>query len=147
MSNITIQGKLNTDRSKVQEIYSDSDGKLYIYMADEIAGEEGVGTSNDYLKTHQPANYTVIDLSVATPVAVSSGVPAFLCGLYVDTALSAHAVTVDDDSTTVVTIPASTAVGAFDFGNQGHDVRFNTALVVTPNASSTGVLVVYWRPI
>ena len=124
-------------------------GAAHTTLSTLIAGERNQDSAdNSYLVAKNEVNFTRIDLSTATPVAVSAGAPAYLCGLYVDVALSAHVVTVDDGAAgaiTIATIPVSTSVGAFDIGNNGHDIRCETALAVTPNASSTGILVVYWR--
>lgn len=116
-----------------------------------IAGERNpTSATNSYLVIHEECNYTVIDLSTATPVAVSSGAPAYFYGARVDTTLSAHAVTIDDGAagatTTIGTIPASTVANTtIDFGNGKAAIRCETSLVVTPNAISTGVIIVFWR--
>lgn len=59
----------------------------------------------------------------------------FLYGVYVNTALSAHALPINNDTTTLVTIPASAAAGAhYSFPG----ILFDTSLVVDPNDAATG---------
>ena len=64
-----------------------------------------------------------------------SAVPALVKGVYINTTLSAHTVVLKDDTTAVITIPASSRAGdAFDFDG----TRFETSLVLDPDDSSTG---------
>lgn len=90
-------------------------------------------------------NQTVVDLSVDSTEI--SAVPAVLVGVYVNTALSAHALPIEDSATPIITIPASTGVGAYDMGNAGAGIRFETSLVVNPNDVATGNITVFWKPI
>ena len=67
----------------------------------------------------------------------------YLHGIYVDSAMSAHDCLVSDDTTTIITLPASTAAGNYwEF----HGARFNTSLVIDPNDAATGRIVVFWWP-
>lgn len=88
---------------------------------------------------------TVVDL--ATDSTIVSAVPAVLVGAYVNTVLSAHILPIKDDTATILNVPASTAVGAIDFGNAGAGIRFETSLVVDPDNVATGEVVIYWKEI
>lgn len=84
-------------------------------------------------------NYTVVDVSVDSTTVSSS--PAKLYKVFVNTALSAHALPIQDGSTAVFTIPASAAAGTmYDFGG----VDFTSSLVVNPNDAATGNVTVVW---
>lgn len=66
---------------------------------------------------------------------VSAG-PAILKGIYVNTALSAHAVVVKDGTTALFTLPASTVAGTYIDLRDG--VIFKSKIVCDPDDSSTG---------
>lgn len=86
---------------------------------------------------------TVIDLSGNDATTVSDA-PAMLMGVCVNVVMSAHAVTIADGGTTKITLAASTAAGT----NLNHyGAIFGTSIVVTPNASSTGTITVFYRPL
>lgn len=99
--------------------------------------------TNRYGVSVPECNGTVADLS-AGAVDVSTATPALLFGIYVNTVMSAHTVTLNDGvgGTALVTIPASTAAGTkINFNG----IKFNTGLYLTPNASSTGSITLEWR--
>ena len=90
--------------------------------------------------THQECLYAVVN--VATDSTTVSTTPAILYGIYVNTALSAHALPIVDSATTVVTIPASAAAGSiYTFPG----IRFETSLIVDPNDAATGSITVAYR--
>ena len=63
-------------------------------------------------------------------------------GVYVNTALSAHALPIKDDTTTIVTVPASAAAGSmYNFPG----ILFSTSLIVDPNDAATGNVTVAWK--
>lgn len=71
---------------------------------------------------------------------VNTGV-CYLYGVYVNTGLSAHALPIKDDTTTIVTIPASAAAGSmYNFPG----IKFRTSLIVDPDNSATGNITVAW---
>lgn len=86
---------------------------------------------------------TVIDLSGDAATVVSS-VPAVLVGIYVNVVMSAHAVTVSSNAVTKITLPASTAAGV---NMNCYGAIFGTDITITPNASSTGTITVFYRPL
>jgi hypothetical protein len=67
-----------------------------------------------------------------------------LGAIYVNTALSAHALPIKDGATTVFTIPASLAAGTLV---QFWGAKFHTSLVVDPNDAATGNITVMWDPL
>lgn len=88
------------------------------------------------------ANATVVD--VATDSTTVSSVPAVLVGVYVNTALSAHALPIESGGVALVTLPASLAAGSnVQFGD---GIMFPSNLVVNPNDAATGNITVFWRP-
>ena len=95
------------------------------------------------LGVHPECLMSVQDVGVDGPTTIHDG-PALLFGVYVNTVLSAHTVIFNDGAVAKITLPASLAAGSEkDF----HGARFETSLVIAPNASSTGVVVVFYRPI
>lgn len=86
--------------------------------------------------------YSVVDLSNDS-TTVCNG-PAILAGMFVNTALSAHALPILDGGTTVFTVPASTAAGNYlQFG----DTFFQTSLIIDPDNSATGNVTVVYKPV
>lgn len=84
---------------------------------------------------------TVVD--VATDSSTIYTGPCYLRGVYVNTALSAHALPILDGASTIFTLPASTAAGTkFEFNG----ARFLTSLIVDPNDAATGNITVLWDP-
>lgn len=122
-----------------------TDGAMHVTNATKQAGERNTSSSTtDYTVVQNEVNATVVDLS-ADSTTVYAG-PAFLMGVYVDVVLSAHACPIKDGTSTILNIPASTAVGAFSIGNSGCAIKFNTSLIIDPDNAATGTVVVYWRP-
>jgi len=92
--------------------------------------------------THTECKYAVVNVADNTTTVYDG--PALLFGVYVNTALSANALPIQDDATTVVTIAASAAVGT-NITFPG--IRFETKLIVNPDDAATGSITVAYRPI
>lgn len=92
----------------------------------------------DLIKTE--CEYAVVDVGDNTTTVLSGA--ALLYGVYVNTALSAHALPINDDAVTVLSIAASAAVGT-NITLPG--IRFNTSLVVDPNDAATGSVTLAFR--
>ncbi len=106
------------------------------------AGSSSSASTDASRLTHSECLYSVVN--VATDSTTISTAPAILYGVYVNTALSAHALPIVDSATTVVTIPASAAAGSiYTFPG----IRFETSLIVDPDNSATGSITVAYRPI
>lgn len=106
-----------------------------------IIGTAGGVTDATYA-VHNECKYAVVDVA-DNSTTVYNG-PAILFGVYVNTALSAHALPITDAATTVVTIPASAAAGAmYTFPG----IRFETTLIVDPNDAASGSITVAYRPL
>ena len=81
--------------------------------------------------------YAVVDLADNSTTIES--VACLVNGVYINTATSAHACLIKDDTSMVYTIPASaTAANRYGFG----PTRFETSLVVDPDDSATGSITV-----
>jgi hypothetical protein len=92
--------------------------------------------------TFDQTDYSVVDVATDTTTVYTGAV--LLYGVYVNTALSAHALPITDGSTTVVTLPASAAAGAmYPFPG----ILFLTSLIVNPNDAATGNVTVAYRPL
>lgn len=63
-------------------------------------------------------------------------------GVYINTTLSAHTVLIQDNATTILTVPASATAGTYI---PVPSAACATSLVVNPDDSSTGNITVYWR--
>lgn len=94
------------------------------------------------MKNHTECLYSVVDAS-NNSTTVYNG-PAILFGVYVNTALSAQALPIQDGSTTVVSIAASAAVGT-NITFPG--IRFETSLIVNPDDAATGSVTVAYLPL
>lgn len=92
---------------------------------------------------HTECTATVVD--VATDSTTVSSSPAILYGVYVNTALSAHACPIQDNATDKITLVASLAAGSLLTFPTG--LRFETSLIVNPNDAATGNITVFWRAI
>ncbi len=90
----------------------------------------------------EQCEYAVVDLSDNTTTVYTG--PCMLLGTHVNTVLSAHIVLITDGATTVASMPASTAAGT---DNDYHSIRLETSLIVNPDNSSTGSLLVMYRPV
>ena len=103
----------------------------------------GDGSSNDAtLGVHGEWLYKVVDVADNTTTVCAT--PAILHGVYVNTALSAHALPIEDNTTTVVTIPASAGAGSI---YHPFDIVFATSLIVNPNDAASGSITVAYRPL
>lgn len=77
---------------------------------------------------------------LTTGVVVTTG-PAKLWRVYVNAALSAHAVTINDGTTMQVTLPASAAAGSnYEFGG----IPFDTAMRVGVNTAGAGSITILY---
>lgn len=86
--------------------------------------------------------YASVDLSDNSTTVYAS--PCRLWGVKVIADTSAHTVDIKDGSNTLMTIPASqSSLVTQDF----HGVRCETNLVVDPDDSATGTLLVIYEPI
>ncbi len=93
------------------------------------------------LKGFANSKYAVVD--VANDITTVFDGPCLLLGVYVNTALSAHALPIQDNATAVVTLPASLAAGQYV---PLPGVRIETKLVVDPNDAATGNITVFYLP-
>lgn len=84
---------------------------------------------------------TVVD--VATDSTIVSAKPAVLLGIFINAALSAHALPIKDGANTLITLPASAAAGTY-YPIPG--ARFGTSLIVDPNDAATGNITLFWLP-
>jgi len=91
---------------------------------------------------HQQCDYAVVDIG-DNDTTVYTG-PCMLYGVYVNTVLSTHTVPIKDGATTVVTLPVDLAAGTSILYP---GIRFDTSLIVDPNDSGTGGIVVAYRKV
>lgn len=100
------------------------------------------GTADASRLAHTECQYSVVDVSDNTTTVYDG--PALLFGVYVNTALSAHALPIKDNTVSVVSIAASAAVGT---NTTFPGIRFETSLIVDPDDSATGSVTIAYRPI
>ena len=81
-------------------------------------------------------------VDTSTNITTIINIPALVKGVYINTALSAHTVNIEDGTEATFVIPASAAAGNF-YDWEG--VRFETSLIVDPDDSSTGSITVLYR--
>lgn len=130
-------GRYYNTVTKETETQEGSDGAVHVNQNTLLAHERNPGTSNAFGVCVGEWNITHIAAS-QTDVAVSSGAPALLKAVIMDTGQSG-AVTLKDGTTTIqgVTPGANTRI---DYGG----VKFNDSLIVTTAASAGCVII--WRP-
>jgi CRISPR/Cas system CSM-associated protein Csm3 (group 7 of RAMP superfamily) len=87
--------------------------------------------------------YASVDLS--NDVTTITTVPCLIGAWEVTTVLSANACPIVDDTTTVLAIPASSAVGAFR--ELRRPIRTAKNLIVDPDNAATGVVTLSYRPL
>ena len=85
-------------------------------------------------------DYAIVDAS-DNSTTVHTG-RCRLYGVQVTTALSAHACPIQDGSNVIGSLAASSAIGTL---HEYPGVVCNTSLVVNPDDSATGILVVYYK--
>lgn len=89
-----------------------------------------------------PDEWKVTEVDLATDITTISNQPCLVKGVYINVATSAHAVPIESGTTQTHVIPASAAAGnAYAFG----PARYETSLIVDPDNSATGKIVVTWR--
>lgn len=98
--------------------------------------------TRDAQLTHTECDYAVVDVN-DNATTVFTG-PCILYGIYVNTVLSANVLPVLDGTTTVVSLPASTAAGTSILYP---GIRFNTSLIVDPNDAASGSITVAYRKV
>ncbi len=105
-------------------------------------GQAGGATEGgNVLVEDSSCNMQVIDLSGNDPTIITAA-DAKLVGVYVSAAMSAHTVSITDASGKELLLPASTAAGTnLDF----FSALFEGGITITPNASSTGTIAVFWK--
>ncbi len=84
-------------------------------------------------------------VNVATDSTTVYNGPCIYYGAIVTTALSAHALPIQDGTTAIDSFAASSAVGTYHGFN--HGVKCATSLVVDPNDAATGNITVFYRPL
>lgn len=85
--------------------------------------------------------YSSVDL--ANDLTTIASVPCLIGGYEVTTVLSAQPCPIKDSSATVLSIPASSAVGAFR--ELRRPIRTTTNLVVDPDNAATGIVTIVYR--
>jgi len=91
------------------------------------------------------ANWTPAVVDLSTDITTVSTVAAIVRGYYVNTVLSAHACNINNGSTTVFIIPASTAAGTLVEFTAQDGVIFDTSLIIDPDNSATGSITILYQ--
>ncbi len=87
--------------------------------------------------------YASVDLSA--DITTITNVPCLVAGWEVTTVMSAQPCLIADATTTMLTIPASSAAGAFR--ELRRPIRTTTNLIVDPDNAATGVVTLLFRPL
>lgn len=104
-----------------------------------------LNSTDDSIKNYPVPSrpYPQIDLSTDASTAVSLGAPAVLTGIYVNASIGTSAVTIDNGTTPIYTLPVGLAAGTHLVFN----TEFTTNITVNPADDSTGNITVEWRPV
>jgi hypothetical protein len=92
---------------------------------------------------HTECDYLSVDVSVDSTTVYNG--PCIYYGGTVTTALSAHALPVQDNTTPIDAFAASSAIGTSH--NFAAGIKCYTSLVVDPNDAATGNITIYYRPL
>lgn len=84
-----------------------------------------------------------VSVDLANDVTTITHVPCLVKGLYVTAAMSAHDCAIKNGTETLITMPASSPVGASLDDDDG--IRFNTNVIVQPDAAATGTVTLMYR--
>ncbi len=137
-----IAGLLLTVTAAVLAGKYDSSGREIVVLGTTAACERNSQSPNNgYCITFPDWNLDAYTLAGAD-IAVSP-VPTRAGTVHINTALSAHTISIKDGTTVKCVIPASAAAGSEFDGCAG---RYDTSLVVSPNAAGTGGISIQWRP-
>jgi hypothetical protein len=85
--------------------------------------------------------YAVVDVATDSTTIVTGR--CTLYGIYVNTALSAHALPILDGATPVITLIASLAAGT-NLPLPSRGIDFATSLIIDPNDAATGNITVMY---
>lgn len=126
-------------------IKSDPNGNAKVSLGTQLAGERNPGTANAYGVAVPEWNYTIVDHADTSPVAVSSGAPAIIGGIYCsETMAGTPDFALYDGTTEVINLPTGMVLG--DERDSFAGIRFDTDLdVVIATAGTAGIIVVAWR--
>lgn len=129
----------DTERAKWPDVTDDGYEKTT--LATQLAGEEQTDSKyNSQSRVTEDWKWKRVNLS-ADSTEVCDG-PCRLGVIRVETAMSAHACVIKNGTDTYATLAASSAAGTvFDFGKFA---RFTDSLVIDPDNSGTGVLLVHY---
>lgn len=97
--------------------------------------------TREALLVETECEYAAVDAANDSTTVVNG--PCIFYGAVVTTALSAHALPIQDNTTAVAAFAASAAVGTTINIQSG--VKCNTSLVVDPNDAATGNITVWFR--
>ena len=92
--------------------------------------------------TDEGWQYSIVDLSDNTTVVYTGR--CLLRSLHITVVMSAHTIVIEDTGTAVVGLAASGAVGT---RQDCDDLLCKTGITVTPNAASTGIMTVVFKPL
>ena len=92
---------------------------------------------------HTECDYVSVDLSTDSTTVYDG--PCIYYGATVTTVMSAHVINICDNAVNIDGFAASGAVGVSH--NFATGIKCYTSLKVAPNASSTGNIAVYYRPL
>ncbi len=97
-------------------------------------------TTAQATRVYNETEYAVVSVTDDSTTVFTG--PCTLHGVYVNTVLSNHVLPIQDGSTTVVSIAALAAAGT---NTTFPGIRFETSLIVNPNAAATGSVTVAFR--
>lgn len=120
-------------------------GEQLFNLSRAIAGERNPSsdTGTDYLSVSPECKMSAtIDLSTDASTTVYPG-PALLCNVWLSTTVGTEAATIDDNTTAKITLPLALPIGSHQFNG----ARFDTSLVLNPGTTSTGTIMLEYRPL
>ncbi len=120
-------------------------GEQLFNLSRAISGERNPSSSTgtDYLSVSPECKMSAtIDLATDASTTVYPG-PALLCNVWLSTTVGTEAATIDDNTTAKITLPLALPIGSHQFNG----ARFDTSLVLNPGTTSTGTIMLEYRPL
>lgn len=110
-----------------------------------VSGTSYIASATPADKTEVVRKWKYLSVDLSTNSTTVWPGPCRIGKIYVDTVLSAHACPIKDGTTTIGSLVASLAVGSQI--NVFEDTVCDTSLVIDPDDSGTGVILVQYAPL
>lgn len=135
--------ELDTNLRYVWRADGDGDSTDWVDFSDRVYLRRDSATGTDHFPvSYESAISGAIDLSDNASTTVYNG-PCLLTGIWVEVTIATAAITIDDNATARMTVPAAITIGEHPLPG----IIFESSLIVNPADTSTGTIRVMYRPL